>query len=233
MAHRRHLKRHSMPTAWPTFRKTETFVTRPNPGSMKRKYVVPVSVFLRDVLKVVYTTKEAKYVVHKEYISINGKVVQDIKAPIGLFDLVEITKLGKKYSFVFDTKGRIKVIEVEDSNVYTKVTNKTLVKGGKVQINTLSGFNVLVDVKEAKKIDTNSTIVVDTKSKKLLSVLPLTQKSEVYIMDGKYKGLFGVVKDFTHYNGVAPDLVELEVNNETQLTAKEYCFVVDSKRRVD
>lgn len=171
MAHRRHLKRHSMPTAWPTFRKTETFVTRPNPGSMKRKYVVPVSVFLRDVLKVVYTTKEAKYVVHKEFILVNGKVVQDIRAPIGLFDVVEITKLGAKYSFVFDTNGRIKVIELKDSNVYTKVIGKTLVKGGKVQINTLNGFNVLVDSKEAKKIDTGSTIVVDAKTKKITSTL--------------------------------------------------------------
>ncbi|MCH8519689.1 MAG: hypothetical protein LAT82_02945 [Nanoarchaeota archaeon] len=233
MANRRHLKRHSMPTAWPTFRKTETFVTRPKPGSMKRKYVVPVSVFLRDVLKVVYTTKEAKYVVHKEYVLINGKIAQDIKSPIGLLDVVEITKLGKKYSFVFDTKGRIKVIEVQDSNVYTKVTGKTLIKGGQVQINTLNGFNVLVDSKEAKKIDTDSTIIVDTKTKKISSTLPLAQKAQVYVMDGKYKGQFGVAKSFTHYNGVAPDLVELEIANETHLTAKEYCFVVDSKRRVD
>lgn len=222
-----------MPTAWPTFRKTQTFATRPNPGSMKRKYVVPVSVFLRDVLKVVYTTKEAKYAVYKKYILINGEVVQDIRAPIGLFDVVEITKLNKKYSFIFDTKGRIKIIEIKDSNIYTKVTNKTLIRGGKVQINTLSGFNILVDVKEAKKIDTNSTIVVDTKTRKISSVLPLAQKSQVYIMDGKYKGLFGIVKDFTHYNGVAPDLVQLEIDGVDHLTAKKYCFVVDSKRRID
>lgn len=233
MAHRRHLKRHSMPTAWPTFRKTETFVTRPNPGSMKRKYVVPVSVFLRDVLKVVYTTKEAKYVVHKEFILVNGKVVQDIRAPIGLFDVVEITKLGAKYSFVFDTNGRIKVIELKDSNVYTKVIGKTLVKGGKVQINTLNGFNVLVDSKEAKKIDTGSTIVVDAKTKKITSTLVLNEKSEVYVMDGKYKGQFGIAKSFVHYNGVSPDLVELQIGDETHLTAKEYCFVIDSNRRVD
>lgn len=230
---RRHLKRHSMPTAWPTFRKTATFVTRPKPGSMKQKYVVPVVVMLRDVLGLIHTTKEAKYAVFKKYIKLNGREVQDIKTPIGLFDILEIEKIKKKYSFLFDTQGRIKVFEVSDSNLYTKVTNKTLVKGGSVQINTMSGVNVLVDAKKAKTISTNSTLVIDMNSKKIQSVLELKEKSLVYVMDGKYRGNFGEVVEFTHYNGVAPDLVSIKMGDENHITAKEYCFVIDEKRRVE
>lgn len=230
---RRHLKRHSMPTAWPTFRKTATFAVKPKPGSMKQKYVVPVVVMLRDVLKLVHTTKEAKYAVFKKYIKLNGREVEDIKTPIGMFDILEIEKVGKKYSFIFNTYGKVKMFEVNDSNVYTKVINKTIVKGGKVQINTMSGINVLVDTKEAKKISTNATLVIDTISKKIQSVLELKESALVYVMDGKYKGLFADVVDFTHYNGVAPDLVSIKMGSENHITAKEYCFVIDEKRRVE
>ena len=230
--HRRHLKRHSMPTTWPTFRKTATFAVRPNPGSMKQKYVVPVVVMLRDVLHLVHTTKEAKYVVFKKYLKLNGKEVQDIKTPIGMFDVLEIEKLGKKYSFMFDTLGKVKVFEVDDSNVYTKVINKTLIKGGKVQINTMSGINVLSDLKGAKKITTNSTLVIDTYSKKIVSTIDLKEKALVYVIDGKYRGKFGEVIDFTHHNGVAPDLVSIKIGSENHITAKEYCFAIDEKRRI-
>ena len=233
MANRRHLKRHSMPTSWPTHRKTHTFVARPQPGSMKRKYVVPVVVFLRDVLKLIHTTKEAKFAIFKEYVKINGKVAKDIKAPIGIFDVVEVAKVDIKCTFIFDTKGRIKVIDVKDNNLFTKVVGKTLIKGGNVQINTLNGFNIIVSSKEAAKILTNSTVVVDVNTKKVTSNLPLDKNSHVYIMDGKYKGTFGVVSDFTHYNGIAPDLVTLNIGKDTHITAKEYCFVVDNTRRVD
>lgn len=230
---RKHLKRHSMPTAWPTFRKTATFAVKPKPGSMKQKYIVPVVVMLRDVLNLVHTTKEAKYTVFKKYLKLNGREVQDIKTPIGIFDILEIEKIGKKYSFLFDTQGRIKVFEVSDSNVYTKVINKTLVKGGKVQINTMSGVNVLVDTKKAKTISTSSTLVIDIISKKIQSVLELKEKALVYVMDGKYKGNFADVVEFTHYNGVAPDLVSIKMGDENHITAKEYCFVVDEKRRIE
>lgn len=233
MANRRHLKRHSMPTSWPTHRKTHTFVTRPKPGSMKRKYVVPVVVFLRDVLKLIHTTKEAKFVVSKELVKINGKVVRDSKAPIGMFDIVEIAKVDKKCIFIFDTNGRVKVLDVKDNNLFTKVVGKTLLKGGNVQINTLNGFNIIVTPKEAAKIATNSTVVIDINTKKVSSNLPLEVNSEIYIVDGKYKGSFGIVKEFTHYNGVAPDLVTLDIGKDTHITAKEYCFVVDKTRRVD
>ncbi len=222
-----------MPTSWPTHRKTHTFVTKPHPGSMQMKYVVPVVVLLRDVMGVVYTTKEAKYVVQNKFITINGTPAKTVKSPIGMFDVVEISKMNKKFIFVFNTLGRIKLIDVSDNLLYAKVTKKTLVKGGSTQINTMNGYNVIVNSKEAAKITTNATIVVDILSKKIKSTLPLDVKSQVYVMDGKYRGQYGVVKEFTHYNGVAPDLVTLQIGDVEHITAKEYCYVIDSSRRVD
>ena len=230
---RRHLKRHSMPTSWPAQRKSITFITKPNPGSMKRDYVVAAVVLLRDILGLVHTTKEAKYVVNKEYVKVNGVIIKNIKAPIGMFDIVEIEKTGQKLSFVFDTLGRIKVVDVKGDSLLVKVANKTLVKGGNYQINGFGGFNTIVSEKEAAKIVTGSTLVVDLVKKKVSKVLALDVKSKVYIMDGKYVGLAGDVKEVTKYNGVAPDLVTINTKDGEYTTALSYCFVVDELGRVE
>lgn len=232
-SNRRHLKRHSMPTSWPVQRKTITFTTRPNPGSMKRDYVVALVVLLRDVLGLVHTTKEAKFAVNSGFIKVNGRVVKDIKAPVGIFDVVEIEKTKQKFVFVFDEKGKIKIVDSSDNSVLLKVKSKTLVKGGKFQINTFSGFNILVDEKEAKKIVTNSTIVYDFKKSKVSKVLELAKKATVYIMDGKYVGNVGEITEITKYNGVAPDLVTIKTKDATHTTSLKYCYVVDNSGRVE
>ena len=221
-----------MPTSWPSQRKLITFITRPNPGSMKRDYVVALVVLLRDVLGLVHTTKEAKFAVNKEYIKINGVVATDIKAPIGMFDIVEITKTKQKISFVFDEFGKVKVIDVKDDVLPVKVRNKTVIKGGKYQINGFNGFNIVVDSKEAAKIPTNSTILVDLAKKKITKTLELGQKAQVYVMDGKYVGTSGEITEITKYNGVAPDLVTIKTKSGEHTTSLNYCFVLDSLGRV-
>ena len=232
-SHRRHLKRHSMPTSWPVQRKLITFTTRPNPGSMKREYVLALVVLLRDVLKVVHTTKEAKYVVNNGLITVNSKVAKDIKMPVGIFDCVEIKKTGQKISVVFDTYGKVKVIETSQTTRLVKVSNKTLIKGGKYQVNGQNGVNVVVDEKGAKKIETNSTVLIDSKQN-ISKVLPLEEKSKVYIVGGKYVGLFGEVTSIIKYNGVAPDKVTVKTQDGEHTTALKYCFVVDEfKGRVE
>ena len=56
MVHSRHLKRTNMPISWPVQRKLITFISRPKPGSFKRKYVISLTILLRDVLKLAKTT---------------------------------------------------------------------------------------------------------------------------------------------------------------------------------
>jgi small subunit ribosomal protein S4e len=50
--------------AWPIKRKNITFIAKPNPGSYKAEYVVPVVVLLRDILGVAETSKEVKMILH-------------------------------------------------------------------------------------------------------------------------------------------------------------------------
>ena len=71
MGNNQHLKRHGMPTLWSVERKNEKFIAKPNPGSHKMKYVVPVVVLLRDILKYAKTSKEVKLILHDDEVLVN------------------------------------------------------------------------------------------------------------------------------------------------------------------
>ncbi|MFW5704487.1 MAG: S4 domain-containing protein [Nanoarchaeota archaeon] len=225
-----HLKRHSMPASWPVKRKNIQFVAKPNAGSYKREYVVPMQVLLRDVLQIAHTTKEAKYIVNHEEVKVNGKKVEDAKFPVGIFDVVEIPKTSQKFTILFNEKGRFRTIDVKDSNIYEKVTKKTVLSAKKYQINFMSGHNLLVDEKTFKQLNTGDTIIFDFDKKKVSGVLPLKEGNVAYVFDGNYKGKFGVIKSFANYNGLTRDNVGLEIEGQIQTTAKDYCFVVGTKK---
>ena len=54
------LKRLNAPKSWPVPRKSNVWVTSPNPGPHSLDGCMPLSVVLRDMLKVVDTAAEAK-----------------------------------------------------------------------------------------------------------------------------------------------------------------------------
>jgi small subunit ribosomal protein S4e len=231
MANSRHLKRNSMPTSWPVQRKTITFIGRPKSGSHKRDYVVSALILLRDVLKYTHTTKEAKYVVNEQEFLVNGRKITDVKSPVGLFDIVEIPAMKEKFVVLLNEVGRVKLVASKDQVVTLKVSNKTKAKAGKLQLNFMNGYNVLVDEKTFKSVSVNDSVEYDFTKKSIVKSLPLKEGSSVYVFDGKYQGSLGVVKSFVNYNGITRDIVEIEINGTVQKTVKDYCYVVaDTKR---
>lgn len=230
MASTQHLKRHSMPVAWPIRRKNITFISRPKPGSHKMEYVVSVVVLLRDVLSYAKTAKEAKYIVHNGEVLVNGKKVTDIKAPVGLFDVIEIKESKEKYTVLFDNFGKVKLVETKDDLVYLRVSGKTSLKGGKTQVNFMNGFNLVVEAKVASTLKVNDTVVYDLVKKSIKESIALKEGSFVYVFGGKYVGLFGEIKSFTHYNGLSKDLVVIESEGVQHSTAKEYCYVIGTSK---
>lgn len=225
-----HLKRTSMPTSWPVKKKNITFIAKPNPGSHKMKYVVSMVVLLRDVLKYAATSKEVKRILHQEEVLINNKRVTDIKTAAGLFDIVEIKKTKEKYTVLFDESGKLKLVSAKDNLINLRVSRKTTTPGKKFQLNFLNGFNLLVDEKTFKSTKIADSVVYDLTKKKISSVLNLKEGNFVYLFDGKFKGQFAQIKSLVKYNGIARDLVEVEIEGNAHNTAKDYCYVIGTKK---
>ncbi len=230
MSNSRHLKRSNMPVSWPVQRKIVKYITRPKPGSYPRKYTVAAVVLLRDILKYAKTTKEVKFIMNEQEVFVNGKRITDIKFPCSIFDVVEIKETKDKFTMLFDEFGKIRIIPVKEDLIYLKVTNKTCLSKDKFQISFMNGFNVLVDEKKFKSININDTAVFDFAKKKIENVIPFKEGSYVYIINGKFTGEFAELKGLIHYNGLAADVAQIEVKGNTHNTAKEYCFVIGSKK---
>lgn len=230
MANTRHLKRHSMPLSWGVKRKNIAFITRPQPGSHSREYVTSTLVLLRDVLKYAQTTKEAKYIVKNEKIVVNGREIKEIKAPIGLFDVIEIPTTKEKFMVLFNEHGKLKLVDRKENSMYLKVTKKSMTKGGKFQLNFMNGYNMLVDEKTFKGVQVDDSVEFDFTKKKIVKTIPLKEKTFVYIFDGKFQGNVGEIKSFVHYNGLAVDTADVVIGKETHTTARHYCFALGTKK---
>jgi small subunit ribosomal protein S4e len=229
-SNRRHLKRTSMPNSWPIQKKTITFVGKPKPGSHKREYVVSTLILLRDILGYAHNAKEAKYIVNNQEFLVNGRQIKDIKAAIGIFDIIEIPATKEKFTVLFNTFGKITLVPTKSNELYLKVAKKTALKKGRFQINAMNGYNVLVDEKTFKSISVNDTVVYDFSKKKVVKTLPLKEGSFVYLFDGKYTGQFGKVISFTEYHGISKTIASLEIDGVEQSTVKDYCYVIGTNK---
>ena len=72
----------------------------------------------------------------------------------------------------------IKAKEITKENaqdLILKIKGKTKIKGGKTQINTLNGFNIILTDSEAKKYKLGDTIIYNTKENKITATRSKTR----------------------------------------------------------
>src|SRR3989344_1021916 len=158
---KKHLKRLAAPRTWPIQRKTNKWITKPNPSGHSIDKTMPINLILKEILKLTKTTQETKKILNQKKVLINKKPIKNIKFPVSLMDILEIPKINKYYRVLFNKKGKLILhpIEKEEASIkLSKIINKTLLKHKKLQLNLDDGRNILIDKEEYK---TGDTIVFD------------------------------------------------------------------------
>ncbi len=214
-----HLKRIASPRTWIINRKQNVYITRPKPGAHKMEAGLPLGVILRDDLKLAATMAEAKKVLHNNDILVDGKRRKDYRYIVGLFDVISIPKINKSYRVIFNKKGKILFIEIDQKEANFKVcqiVGKTVLAKGKIQLNLHDGKNILSDT-PAKVGDSVLLSLPDLKIKELL---PLTKGATVFLTKGKHAGDVGSFKEFQ-----AEDAIYVMGEKEIE-TARKYIFVI-------
>jgi len=141
-----HLKRLAMPRSWPITRKTDIWVSRPNPGAHSLELCIPVGVVIRDILQFASTMREVRYILQSGKVSVDGKVIKDTRRGVGLMDVLTLGE--NNYRCVLDHNGKLRYSAISKDEAGWKVCRiegKTTVKGGKTQLNLHDGRNILVD----------------------------------------------------------------------------------------
>lgn len=223
---RRHLTRLTAPQSWPIQKKGVKWITRPNPGAHGLQNCISLNLILKNILKYAKTTKEVKRILSEGKVLVDKKARKDYKFPLGVMDVLEIPQTKEHYRVLYTPKGKFKVckISAEESKLKpSKIIGKTILKGKKTQLNLYDSKNILTDKDDFKVSDTVILTLGDKPSIK--KHLKFEKGATVYIVEGKYKGLSGVVEDIKQV--FRNPTIKVKSKNKTFETSKHFAFVID------
>ncbi len=218
-----HMKRLAAPRTWPVKRKASIWVTKQAPGAHSVDSSVPVVLVLRDMMGICDTAREAKRIVGNRELFVDGKAVKNPKAPIGVMDVITIPKMGVAYRMLLTDKGKLTLVPIseEESKVkLCRIEDKTIVKGGKYQINLSGGRNIILDANNYKAGDTLKISVPD---QEIVDCYSAKAGATVLVITGSQAGKIKTIKEYVVVRGSPDNVVIFDDGTET---IKSNVFVV-------
>lgn len=220
----KHLKRLIVPNTWVIKKKEETFITRPDPGAHSFEFGMPLIIIVRDMLKLAHTSREVRKILRSKDVMVDGKARIEPSFITGLMDVISVPKLKKSYRMILNSHAKLDIIEIPESESgvkLSKITGKTVIKKGKMQLNLSDGRNILIGKDEYKIGD---SLLVEVPSNKIKDVLKLDKGAIILMIDGKHAGKAGKVEQ------VKGEDIFFKYEDHVFETAKKYAFVVGKER---
>ncbi len=223
---KKHMKRMTAPRTWTVQRKSSHWVSKPRPGPHGQLESIPVGTVLRDLLKLCDNAREAKFVLGKRTVFVDGRVVIDPKFPVGLMDVLTIKETGSSYRMLIDYKGRLQPVPIDENESgwkLARVDQKTTVRGGKTQVTLHDGRNILLPKDQYKTCD---VLKIEVPSQRVLKAFKLEKGSLALLTGGSHPGSVQTVETYQIKRGSASNIVTFK---EGPSTVKENVFVVGEK----
>jgi small subunit ribosomal protein S4e len=228
------LKRLNTPAFLQIKRKYGKFFVKPSPGPHPSRFCLPLLHIVRDLLQIVDTHREAKKLIGLGYFKVDGKVVRDKAFPVGLMDVLSIEKMKKYYRILPDSHYGLRLHEIgEDESLFKlcRITNKTNVKGGHLQLNLHDGKNILIRVKDPrnpkedvyKRMDVLKISIPEQEIKKILK---FKENNLAIIMSGKNIGQTGKIINILKRFGPKASTVSIQHNGSHTETLYDYTFII-------
>ncbi|MDY1591138.1 MAG: 30S ribosomal protein S4e [Methanofastidiosum sp.] len=221
---RRSLKRFFAPKNWRIERKVKEWTVKPIPGPHSKEVSIPITILLRDYLGHVTNMKEINFILNNGDVLVNGRAVKDSRFPVGIMDVIEIPKTKEYFRVLFDNKGSVNLLKIDESEKNTKLfklINKTMITGNKLQLNLHDGTNLLSE--EGYK--TSSTLVMKVPDMKIVDSLEFKEGYIGLVIKGKNVSRIGKISKIAPF-GIYKDAVILESGNDKFQTLKDYVLVV-------
>ena len=200
------LKRQMAPQFWGIGRKDKRFVITVKPGPHKKTDSIPTAVFLRDMLTIVTSLREAKAAIYSGSVKIDGVVRKSLHHAIGLMDVVELQGMSEIYRLVPTEKKLlepIKINESEKSKKLVRVTTKTTLNKGKLQIGFHDGRSIISDT----KVSIGDTCLIQIPEVKILEVIKLEIGCQGLVTRGSNAGQIGKIETIEEGTFILPKRV--------------------------
>jgi small subunit ribosomal protein S4e len=206
------LKRQMAPQFWGINRKSKRFVITVKPGPHKKSHAVPSAVFLRDMLNIVTSLREAKSSIYSGKIKVDGIVRKSLHHAIGLMDVVELGNVSEIYRLV-PTEEKllqpIRINESEKSKKLVRVTSKTTINKGKTQIGFHDGRSIISD----SKVSVGDTCLIQIPEVKILEIIKLEVGSHGLVTRGNNTGKVGKIETIEEGTFILPKRVILALED--------------------
>lgn len=189
-------KRSTAPPFWPIARKVKVFTIKTSPGPHSKERSYSLGVIVRDVLHLVNTYREARFVVSSGKVRVDGVVRRDIGFPSGLMDVLEFDGLGKVYRLVPYKGSPLEPVEIpaDKKNLkLCKIVNKTTVRGGVTQYTLHDGRCVLDEEDRALKV--GDTCLIEVPQQRIINTIAMKKGALVLVLGGERAGLQGYIED--------------------------------------
>lgn len=197
------LKRQMAPQFWGITRKDKRFVITVRPGPHKKAYSVPTAVFLRDMLKIVRTLREAKASIYSGKVKIDGVVRKSLHHAIGLMDVVELENVSDVYRLV-PMEGKLlkplKINEAEKTKKLVRVTSKSTISKGRMQIGFHDGRSTISDT----QVSIGDTCLIQIPDQKIIDVIKLEAGCQALVTRGINAGQIGKVESMEEGTFILP-----------------------------
>ena len=223
------LKRLLVPKFWKVPRKQKKWAVSPSPGPHKKFESIPLQVLVRDIFNLAETGKEAKSIIFKGEILVDGKPRKDHAYPVGLFDTISIP-ITKQFYRVVPSADGLKVIEIsedESKEKINKIQKKTVIKKGKVQVNLNDSKNILIN---DGKYKTGDSLLVELPSLKIKDHLSLAKGHVGIIIKGKNSGKIAEIKDILPGKFKQPSRIICEIEGNDAEVLKDNFIVVGKNK---
>lgn len=238
---KRHTKRFNTSKYIHINKKESKFFFNTKSGPHGKKFSLPLSHILRDILKVVDTSQEARKIIKMGKILVDGTLRTEPRFPVGLMDVVEIPDMKKAYRILPKWKKGLIPLEIPEGEKEFKlcrIENKTTVKNGNIQLNLHDGRNILVNVKDPKKpkediYNTMGVLKIKIPSQEIVEYFPLKDNSPILVVDGKNLGMDGTVLKIEKRFGPNASVIKIKTEEEQiHETAYNYSFVLGKTKPV-
>jgi len=223
----RHLKRLASPTTWHVPRKTNVWITTTNPGPHPKDRALPLAIIVRDVLKLCDFRREAKSIISGRGVAVDGRIVTDIRFPVGLMDRLALAKSDQYFQMLINKQGKILPVPIEKGDAKWKlvrIEGKRKIKGGKFQINTHDGRCFVMDECKYRPGD---VLKIELLKQKVLGYLPFAKGNIAYIIGGSHVGETGHIDSVEVVKGSMPNQVRFKEGFATRV---ENAFVIGTTK---
>lgn len=229
-----HLKRLPAPSFWPIYRKEHQWVVKPQPGPHSLNRCLPLLLVLREMLHLVRTRREAKYLLSKGNVKVDGRIRRNDDFPVGIMDVIEFPAIQKAYRILpSQSKGLSlhSITNQEKDFKLCQIVNKTCVKGGHIQLHLNDGRNILVRVENPQVLQeetyrTFDTLKIQLPQSEILDSLRFEEGSLAIIINGKNIGRWGEITEIEK-RGIRKETITLQNEDDQQLrTIRDYVFPI-------